>query len=59
MQTEATDLVHTFFHMIKDHGCRAWLDMQADRIDLPGMRAGVRRSDFLLLVLTKGVLFRP
>jgi serine/threonine protein kinase len=59
MQTEATDLVHTLFHMIEKNGCRAWLDMQAERIDLPGMRAGVNGSDCLLLVLTKGVLFRP
>jgi hypothetical protein len=59
MQTEATDLVHTLFHMMKKSGCRAWLDMQADTINLDGMRAGVRGSDCLLLVLTKGVLFRP
>jgi hypothetical protein len=59
MQTEATDLVHTLFHMMDKCGCRAWLDMQADKINLDAMRAGVRASDCLLLVLTKGVLFRP
>jgi serine/threonine protein kinase len=59
MQTEARDLVKDLFSMMRENGCRAWLDMQAEKINLPGMRAGVRGSDCLLLVLTKGVLFRP
>jgi hypothetical protein len=59
MQTEATDLVRTLSLMMKDHGCRAWVDMEADDLTLPGMRAGVCASDALLLVLTRGVLFRP
>jgi serine/threonine protein kinase len=58
MQTEATDLVRTLCLLMERNGCRAWLDMQADDITLSGMRAGVRSSDVLLLVLTKGVLFR-
>jgi hypothetical protein len=33
--------------------------MEADDLTLPGMRAGVCASDALLLVLTRGVLFRP
>ena len=36
MQTEATDLVHTLFHMMDKCGCRAWLDMQADKINCSG-----------------------
>ena len=36
MQTEATDLVHTLFHMMDKCGCRAWLDMQADKINRSG-----------------------
>jgi hypothetical protein len=37
----------------------ARLDMEADDLTLAGMRAGVRNSETLVLVLTKSVLFRP
>ena len=59
MQIEANDLVRTLFLMSEKNGCRIWLDMEADDLTLPGMRAGVRNSESLLLVLTKSVLFRP
>jgi hypothetical protein len=43
MQTEARDLVKDLFSMMKENGCRAWLDMQAEKINRPRPRGAVTR----------------
>jgi serine/threonine protein kinase len=47
MQSEARDLVKDLFSMMDKSGCRAWLDMQAEKINRLGLtRAANRRSHF-------------
>eukprot|EP01048_Picozoa_sp_COSAG05_P005277 COSAG05_NODE_309_length_11646_cov_7.176929_4_plen_1176_part_00 len=58
-QKEAADLVRSLFLMLEKSGCSCWLDMEAENLTLEGMRQGVAAAECFVLVLTKGVLFRP
>ena len=58
-QKEAADLVRSLYLMFEKSGCSCWLDMEAENLTLEGMRNGVATSQCFMLVLTRGVLFRP
>eukprot|EP00052_Salpingoeca_macrocollata_P030311 m.317866 g.317866 ORF g.317866 m.317866 type:complete len:112 (+) comp23081_c0_seq11:1612-1947(+) len=58
-QKEAADTVKALFYDFRYHHCSAWIDMRAQVITAEAMRAGVRDSDYFVLVLTANVLNRP
>ena len=58
-QKEAADLVRSLYMMFRDNGCSCWLDMEEEDLTLNGMREGVEHSECFVLILTRGVMFRP
>jgi serine/threonine protein kinase len=55
-QADASGTVSTLFHLYKQLGIHAWLDMRQEMLTLQGMRKGVCDSDVFILILSERVL---
>ncbi len=56
---DAKDQVDTLSHVLKERGFLCWYDNQMENLTRDAMAEGVRKSAFVILFLSKGVLERP